>query len=69
MVAAKKKGGGFTVVAPLVGIVTENGTALQLFAGDIVPEGTKQESIDHLLDLGYITEGDAPAEAAEKSEK
>ena len=25
MTAAKKKGGGFTVVAPLVGIVTENG--------------------------------------------
>ena len=65
MAAAKKKGGALKVTAPLVGVVSENGNASQLFVGDIVPEGTKQESIDHLLDLGYVVEVDAPAESDE----
>ena len=63
-----KKGGAFKVTA-LVGVLDENGGARQLFAGDIVPEGTKQESIDHLLDLGYIVEGDVPAEDKEPAKK
>ena len=66
MPAVKKKGGVLKVVAPLVAVVSENGKVSQLYVGDIVPEGTKQESIDHLLDLGYVVEVDAPAEPDEK---
>jgi hypothetical protein len=66
MPPVKKKGGPLRVVAPLVAITSENGSVLQLFRGDIVPEGTKQESIDHLLSLGYVVESDAPSESDEK---
>lgn len=66
MPAAKKKGGALKVVAPLVAVSNENGKVSQLYVGDIVPEGTKQESIDHLLELGYVVESDAPAESDEK---
>lgn len=66
MAAPKKKGGVLKVVAPLVAVSNENGKVSQLYVGDVVPEGTKQESIDHLLELGYVVEGDAPAEPDEK---
>lgn len=66
MAAPRKKGGVLRVVAPLVAVSNENGKVSQLYVGDIVPEGTKQESIDHLLDLGYVVEGDAPAETDDK---
>ena len=62
MAAAKKKGGALRVTAPLVGVVSENGQPSQLFYGDIVPEGTSQVSIDHLLDIGYASSEDAVAE-------
>lgn len=66
MAAPKKKGGGLRVTAPLVAVKDENGNVRQLFVGDVVPDGTSQESIDHLSTLGYVEESDAPAEPDEK---
>ena len=66
MAAPRKKGGGLKVVAPLVAVTSENGKVSQLFVNDIVPEGTKRESIDHLLGLGYVVEVDGPAEPDSK---
>lgn len=65
MAAAKKKGGVLKVSAPLVQIRLGN-KIVHLFDGDIVPEGASPESLDHLLGLGYVTEGDAPVESDEK---
>lgn len=56
--SATKKGGTLTVLAPLVAVKNKKGDIVHLFAGDVVPEGTKQESIDHLLELGYLIESE-----------
>lgn len=66
MAAPKKRVGGLRVVAPLVAVTSENGKVSQLFVGDFVPEGTKQESVDHLLDLGYVVDVDGPVESDSK---
>lgn len=63
MPAAKKKGGAHKVVAPLVAVKDENGNTRHLSAGDIVPDGTAQESIDWLSDLGFIEDADAPVDS------
>jgi hypothetical protein len=63
-----KKGGDLRVTAPLVAVTTSNDTVIQLWHGDIVPEGVKQESLDHLQDLGYVTKGDVP-ESDESSDE
>lgn len=47
--------GGYIVTAPLVVAKDAKGNVVHLFRGDIVPEGTNQESIDHLLALEYIS--------------
>lgn len=47
--------GGYHVTAPLVAVKNDKGAVVHLFQGDVVPEGTQQESIDHLLDLEYIS--------------
>jgi|GEM_PF-6601722 len=52
--AVEKKADTLVVVAPLVAVKDRNGASRQLYAGDIVPEGTAKESIDHLVDLGFI---------------
>lgn len=48
------EGGSLKVVAPLVSVKDEKGNVKQLSRGDIIPEGTSQESIDHLRDLGFV---------------
>jgi hypothetical protein len=58
MAAARKKGGGLRVVAPLVQVKVGD-RVLHLYHGDVVPEGVAQESIDHLKSLDYVAEGDA----------
>lgn len=54
--AAEKasKGADYVVTAPLVGVKDENDNARQLYEGDVVPDGTSQESIDWLLELGFV---------------
>jgi len=46
----------FRVTAMLVTVKDSNGTPRYLGQGDLIPEGTAQESIDHLVDLGYAVE-------------
>lgn len=47
--------GGYRVTAPLVAAKNAKGDVVHLFKGDVVPEGIKQESIDHLLSLDFIS--------------
>jgi len=58
MAAVKPAGGTkvFRVTAMLVTVKDSNGTPRYLGRGDLIPDGTKQESIDHLVDLGYAAE-------------
>lgn len=56
---AEPKGRGtkvFRVTAMLVTVKDSNGTPRYLGQGDLIPDGTTQESIDHLVDLGYAAE-------------
>ena len=46
----------FRVTAMLVTVKDSNGTPRYLGRGDLIPDGTTQESIDHLVDLGYAAE-------------
>lgn len=51
------KDSGLRVSAPLVQV--QIGTqVLHLSNGDVVPEGVSEKQIDHLKDLGYVTESD-----------
>lgn len=56
--AAAKKSGGLVVTALLVVVKNESGNVVNLFQGDVVPEGTAQESIDHLRALEYVAESE-----------
>lgn len=53
-----KKGPAYQVVAPLVAVKVGE-QVLQYYAGDILPDGVAQDSIDHLSELGFIAEPDA----------
>lgn len=44
------------VTAPLVTVKDSNNAVRYLSMGDVVPEGTPAASIDHLVDLGYVSE-------------
>ena len=61
--SAKKGGDGYKVTAPLVQAALESGLPMQFREGDVLPEGISKESLDHLLDLGYVAKGDVPAES------
>ena len=63
--AAAKKAKSLIVTAPLVQVVLGS-RAVQFYHGDVLPEGVSEDSIEHLKSLGYVTEGDAPAEPDEK---
>lgn len=54
---AKKKGATYQVTAPLISAHVGQ-QVLQYGAGDILPDGLDQDSLDHLIDLGFITETD-----------
>ena len=62
MVAASRSSTkkGLKVTAPLVAVKDSNGNVVHLYQGDVLPDGTSQESIDHLQDLGYVDKTDAP---------
>jgi hypothetical protein len=62
--AGRQKKGPLRVSAPLVQ-VRLNGADHQLRFNDEVPEGVSDESIKHLKDLGYVTEGDAVPDSDE----
>lgn len=62
---AAKKAKVATVSAPLVQVRLGD-RVVHFYQGDILPEGVSQESLDHLLDLGYVTGSDAPAETDDK---
>jgi hypothetical protein len=64
-----KKGGVLRVTAPLVAAITEDGTTIHLFQGDVVPDGISQESVDHLVSLEYVSDKDAPATQPETDDK
>lgn len=53
--AAKKE---LKVSAVMVTVKTENDRVVYLYRGDVVPEGTSEESIKHLKSLGFVTEDD-----------
>lgn len=57
---APKKAKAHKVTAPLVQ-VRFGDRAEQFFAGNVLPEGVSEESIDHLKSLGYVEEIDAPS--------
>lgn len=46
------------VGAALVVVTTENGRVQHLYKGDVLPEGTSEDSVKHLQSLGFLTEGD-----------
>lgn len=51
----------WVVQAPLVVSRTTTGRVQHLERGDVVPDDTTEETIDHLKDLGFIAEvEDAP---------
>lgn len=52
------------VSAPLVQVQIGS-QVLHLFDGDFVPEGVSKEKLDHLKELGYVTEGDVANEPDE----
>ena len=57
MTAAKSPAkGALLVTASLVTIKDSNGAVRYLSRGDVVPDGTPQESVDHLRSLGYVSE-------------
>lgn len=60
-VSQGEAGGDLKVTAPLVQVRIGD-KVVQLSQGDIVPENASQESLDHLRDLGFISDGSAPAE-------
>lgn len=47
---------GLRVTAVLVTVKDSNGAVRYLAQGDLVPDGTPQESIDHLRSLGYVAD-------------
>lgn len=49
----------YKVTAPLITATTENGVALNLYFGDVVPSGLSKESMDHLSELGFIESDEA----------
>lgn len=51
---AESKREPLRVTAPLVVVKNAKGSIVNLSQGDVVPDGTQQESIDHLLSLGYV---------------
>lgn len=63
--AAAKKSKALFVSAPLVQVQLGD-KVLHLFEGDLVPDGYSDEWLKHHQELGYVTEGDAPAEPDEK---
>ena len=62
---AAKKAKGLVVIAELVQIRVGDRT-MQFAKGDLLPENASQESLDHLRDLGFVTDGDAPNQPEEK---
>jgi len=48
--------GDLKVTASLVTVKDSNGAVRYLSRGDVVPDGTPQESVDHLRSLGYVSE-------------
>jgi hypothetical protein len=54
---AAKKSPTFRVTAPLIA-VTVGEQVLQFSAGDVLPNGIDQGSIDHLTELGFIAESE-----------
>lgn len=54
---SKKKGATYRVTAPLISAHVGQ-QVLQFSSGDILPDGLDQDSLDHLLDLGFIAEND-----------
>ncbi len=55
------------VTAPLVQVVTSDGKALHLYQGDVVPSNVKDESIENLKSLGFVS-GSKPADEPESSD-
>ena len=46
-----------TVSAPLVAVSTKGGAVRHLYRGDVVGDDVTKESLDHLKDLGFISDG------------
>lgn len=62
--AAPRKPKGYKVTAPLVQVRLGN-RAEQFYDGDVLPGGVSEESLKHLVDLGYVEATDAPVETDE----
>lgn len=54
--AKKPVKGALVVSASLVTVKDSNGAVRYLSRGDVVPDGTSQVSVDHLVSLGYVSE-------------
>jgi hypothetical protein len=46
------------VSAPMVTVRTDNDRIVYLYKGDVVPDGTSVDSVEHLKSLGFVTEDD-----------
>jgi hypothetical protein len=56
MAAAAKKSDDLVVSAPLVTVRTKAGADRQLYRGDVVGDDVTKESVDHLRDLGFVSD-------------
>lgn len=59
--AAAKKAAAkvLKVTAPLVQVDLA-GRSAQFFNGDVLPDGVSEDSLEHLKELGYVEESEAP---------
>lgn len=57
---------GVFVKAPLVAVSTESGAVRHLYHGDVVGDDVTKESVDHLRDLGFVTDSTPVDESDEK---
>lgn len=56
MANAPKK--GLVVSAPLVVVRAQSGADVQMRHGDVLGDDVTKESVDHLRDLGFVSESE-----------
>lgn len=52
----ESKSGALRVTAPLVVARTKAGVDRQMYRGDVVGDDVAKESVDHLRDLGFVSD-------------